>query len=66
MSAKERRAQRRLEMRVDELTGRMDHVQEVANNLLRENVDLSIALRSVGELLEEALSVLDRYTPKRQ
>ena len=30
------------------------------------NVDLSIALRSVGELLEEALSVLDRYTPKRQ
>lgn len=55
MSAKERRAQRRLEMRVDELTGRMDHVQEVANNLLRENVDLSIALRSVGELLEEAL-----------
>ena len=66
MSAKERRAQRRLEMRVDELTGRMVHVQEVANNLLRENVDLSIALRSVGELLEEALSVLDRYTPKRQ
>lgn len=66
MSAKERRAQRRLEMRVDELTGRMDHVQEVANNLLRENVDLSIALRSVGELLEEALSVLDQYTPKRQ
>ena len=66
MSAKERRAQRRLEMRVDELTGRMDHVQKVANNLLRENVDLSIALRSVGELLEEALSVLDQYTPKRQ
>ena len=62
MSAKERRAQRRLEMRVDELTGRMDHVQGVANNLLRENVDLSIALRSVGELLEEALSVLDQYT----
>ncbi len=59
MTAKERRERRRLEIRVEELTTRSAHLQETANKLLIENVDLSIALRSVGELLEEAMTILN-------
>ena len=58
MTAKERREHRRLEIRMEELTKTLAHVQGVANALLAEKVELSIAMKSVQELLEEALSVI--------
>lgn len=59
MTAKERRERRRLEIRVEELTAKANHAQAVANDLLTENVEMSIALSSVGELLEEAMTILN-------
>lgn len=58
MNAKERRALRRLEIRNEKQAARLDYVQGVANQLLRENVEKDIALRSVEELLTEAMAIL--------